>query len=103
MSVRLTWALTVLGLAVALSTGALLARPCAAQALPPAQVDYFLGESKVTTPTGKHLGTTVSLVKRDTQPAEGKVYEHVCVLDPKKAPKQFVVILEVKGAKFTLS
>jgi hypothetical protein len=67
------------------------------------QVEYFLGESKMMTPAGKHFRTTLSLVKRVVNQADGRIEEHVLSIDEKNATKAFVVVMEVKGSKFTLT
>jgi hypothetical protein len=63
---------------------------------------YYLGESKMTTPEGKLLRTSLSLVKRVVNPKASRIEEYVLSVD-EQASKAFVVTLEVKGAKFTVS
>jgi hypothetical protein len=85
-----------------------LAGPGPAVPTPPAQdksaqVEYFLGESKMLTAAGKPFRTTLSLVKRVVNPAENRIEEHVPSIDEKNPAKAFVVVMEVKGSKFTMS
>src|SRR5207244_3134732 len=51
--------------------------------------EYFLGESKMTTPGGQVVRTTLSLVKRVIKPAENKIEEHVMTIDEKTPAKSF--------------
>jgi hypothetical protein len=67
------------------------------------QVDYFLGESRMTTPTGKHIRTTLSLVKRIVSEADGRIEEHVLSIDEKNAARPFIVVMQVKDSKFTVT
>jgi hypothetical protein len=70
---------------------------------PTVTTQYFLGESKMLTPDGRVIRTTLSLVKRVLKPAENKVEEHVLSADEKTPAKAFVVVLDVAGNKFTLA
>lgn len=63
---------------------------------------YYLGESKMTTPDGRLLRTSVSLVKRVVKPKESKIEEHVLSVDERSA-KPFVVTQKVSGSKFTMT
>jgi hypothetical protein len=69
---------------------------------PAPETSYYLGESKMCTPDGKVIRTSLSLVKRVVSPAEGRIEEHVLSIGEKEA-RAFVVIMDVKGAKFTMS
>jgi hypothetical protein len=66
-----------------------------------AEVSYFFGESKMTTPDGKPFRTSLSLVKRVVDPARGRIEEHVLSINERDT-RAFVVILEVKGNRFTV-
>jgi hypothetical protein len=70
---------------------------------PTTQTDYFLGDSKMSTPSGQVLRTTLSLVKRVVNPAENRIEEHVMSIDEKSPASAFVVIFDVKGSKFTMT
>jgi hypothetical protein len=87
--------------AITLCLAATCAMSCA-QDTPAIETTYFLGESKMSLPDGKHLGTSLSLVKRIVNPAASKIEEHVVSISEKEA-KLFVVFMEVKGNKFTMT
>lgn len=69
---------------------------------PPEQVAYFLGEVKMSGPTGQPYGSSVSLVKRTVMPAENKIVEIVLSLDAKGMAQEYTTVLAVKDTKFTL-
>jgi len=75
-----------------------------AQNLPAAQeqVTYFLGEVKMSSPTGQPFGSSISLVKRTLKPAENKIVELVASIDPKEPTKEYTTIFDIKGSKFTV-
>ena len=66
------------------------------------ETSYYLGESKMTTPDGKLIRTSLSLVKRVVNKKESRIEEHVLSVSDKDS-KAFVVTLEVKGSRFTVS
>jgi hypothetical protein len=69
---------------------------------PVAEVRYYLGESRMMTPDGKLLRTSLSLVKRVLSQADSRIEEHVLSVGDKDA-KAFVVVMAVKGKKFTVT
>lgn len=69
---------------------------------PPQQVTYFLGEVKMSSPTGQPYGSTVSLIKRTLTPAENKVVELVLSIDQKYPPAEYTTVFVVKDSKFTV-
>lgn len=69
---------------------------------PAVETRYYLGESKMTTPDGKLVRTSVSLVKRVVSQKDGRIEEHVLSVGEKES-KAFVVVLEVTGSKFAVS
>lgn len=76
-----------------------------AQASPapaPEQVTYYLGEVKMSSPTGQPYGSTVSLIKRTLTPAENKIVELVLSIEAKGAPLEFTTVFIVKDSKFTV-
>jgi hypothetical protein len=75
-----------------------------AQTAPAAQeqVTYFLGEVKMSSPTGQPFGSSLSLAKRTLKPAENKIVELVASIDPKQATREYTTIFDVKGSKFTV-
>lgn len=77
---------------------------CRLRAAEPAETEtaYYLGESKMTTADGKPVRTSLSLVKRVVKRKDGRIEEHVLSLGEKES-KAFVVTLEVKDTKFTVS
>jgi hypothetical protein len=84
---------------------ALGAAAVSAQTVPPAppeQVTYFLGEVKMSSPTGQPYGSSVSLVKRTLTPAENKVVEVVMSIDTKGPPQEYTTVFGVKEGKFTM-
>src|SRR5438309_10164383 len=66
------------------------------------ETSYYLGESKMTTPDGKLIRTSVSLVKRLVNKKESRIEEYVLTVSEKDS-KAFVATLTVKGSKFTVS
>ncbi|HEX8265814.1 MAG TPA: hypothetical protein VF596_10435, partial [Pyrinomonadaceae bacterium] len=66
------------------------------------QVTYFLGEVKMSSPTGQPYGSSISLVKRTLIPAENKIVELVATVDAKEPTKEYTTIFNVKGSKFTV-
>ena len=67
-----------------------------------AETTYYLGESKMTTPDGKLIRTSLSLVKRVVNKKDSRIEEHVLSVGEKES-KAFVVAMAVKGPKFTVS
>jgi len=67
------------------------------------QNTYFLGESKMTSPTGQPYGTTLSLIKRTVKPEENKIIEQVISINQREAAKEFIAIFDVRGSKFTMA
>jgi hypothetical protein len=77
-------------------------RPASAAQPAETETSYYLGESKMTTPDGKLIRTSLSLVKRVLNKTAGRIEEHVLSINEKDS-KAFVVTLEVKDSKFTVS
>jgi hypothetical protein len=73
-----------------------------AEGKPVLETSYFLGESKMTTPDGKPVRTSLVLAKRVVNQAASRIEEHVLSVNEKDS-KAFVVVQEVKGKKFTLT
>jgi hypothetical protein len=69
---------------------------------PPEQVAYFLGEVKMSSPTGQPYGSSVSLIKRTMTPAENKIVELVLSIDAKNPPAEYTTVFGVKDGKFTI-
>jgi hypothetical protein len=69
---------------------------------PAVEASYFFGESKMTTPDGKPIRTSLSLVKRVVNQPDSRIEEHVLSINERDT-KAFVVLMEVKGNKFTLT
>ena len=69
---------------------------------PVEQTTYFLGEVKMTSPSGQPYGSSISLVKRLLKPAENKIVESVLSVDPKQPAREYTTIFDVKGSKFTV-
>ena len=74
----------------------------AADERPAAESRYFLGESKMMTPDGKLVRTSLSLVRRVVNQADSRIEEHVLSVGDKET-KAFVVVMAVKGRKFTVT
>src|SRR5437763_14984934 len=72
--------------------------PASAADKPAVEAGYFLGESKMTTPDGKHARTSLSLVKRVVNQTDSRIEEYVLTIGEKDS-KEFVAIQEVKGNK----
>lgn len=66
------------------------------------QTAYFLGEVKMSSPSGQSYGSSVSLVKRTLKPAKNKIAELVLSIDPKQPPQEYATVFDVKGSKFTV-
>jgi hypothetical protein len=66
------------------------------------EASYFLGESKMTTPDGKPIRTSLSLAKRLVNKADSRIEEHVLSINERDT-RAFVVVQEVKGNKFTMT
>ena len=66
------------------------------------ETSYYLGESKMTTPDGKLIRTSLSLVKRVVNKKESRIEEHVLSVGEKES-RAFVVTMDVKDSKFTVS
>src|SRR5215831_14416976 len=75
-----------------------------AQTAPAAQekVTYYLGEVKMSSPTGQPFGSSLSLAKRTLKPAENKIVELVASIDPKQPTREYTTIFDVNGSKFTV-
>jgi hypothetical protein len=69
----------------------------------PDTTTYYLLESVMSTPAGKALGTSVSLVKRVTQPAKGTIEETVLSLRGTDPAREFVTLIRPQGSKLTIS
>ena len=68
----------------------------------PEKVSYFLGEVKMSSPTGQAYGSSISLVKRTLKPSENKIVELVASIDPKDPTKEYTTVFDIKAAKFTV-
>lgn len=67
------------------------------------QVSYFLGESKMASPTGRPYGSSISLIERTVDSAAGKIIERVISVDAEKPATEYVTVLDVKGTTFTMA
>ena len=76
--------------------------PAYAYDSPDVTTTYYMGESKMTLADGTLIRTSISLVKRVVNKKDSRIEEHVLSVDERES-KAFVVTLEVKGAKFTVS
>ena len=65
-------------------------------------VAYFLGEVKMSSPTGQPFGSGISLVKRTVAPAENKITEVVLSIDSRRPTQEHTTVFDVKGSKFTV-
>ena len=66
------------------------------------KVMYFLGEVKLSSPTGQPFGYAVSLVKRTLAPTENKITELVLSVDSRRPTQEHTTVFDVKDSKFTL-
>lgn len=66
------------------------------------QTKYYLGEVKMSSPTGQPYGSSLSLVKRTVMPAENKIVEIVTSIDPNGAAQEFTTVIAVKNSNFTV-
>ncbi|MEO8136758.1 MAG: hypothetical protein ABI831_22635 [Betaproteobacteria bacterium] len=74
----------------------------AAQSAAPAQVAYYLGEVRMSSPAGQLLGASVSLVRRTLLPAENRVIEVVASIDPVKPVREYTTVFAVNGSRFAM-
>jgi hypothetical protein len=72
-----------------------------AQTTPDANTVYYLGEVKMSSPTGLPFGSSISLVKRTISPAENKIVEIVASIDAREI-KEYTTVFEIKGSDFTV-
>jgi hypothetical protein len=66
------------------------------------ETTYYLGESRMMSPDGKIIRTSLSLVKRVVSKKDSRIEEHVLSVGEKDS-KAFVATLAVKDAKFSVS
>lgn len=66
------------------------------------QTNFYLGEVRMSSPTGQPYGVSLSLVKRTMVPAENKIIEVVMSIDPKDPPREYTTVIAVKDSKFTV-
>lgn len=64
--------------------------------------NYYLGEVKMSSPTGQPYGSTLSLVKRTMLPAENKIVEVVTSIDLKGPTQEYTTVIAVTNSKFTV-
>lgn len=74
-----------------------------AQSAKPATIAYYLLDSTIRTANGRQVGSSVSLVKRITQPDKGTIEEHVLSLRGSEPGKELVTILKPDGSKVKIS
>lgn len=74
--------------------------PCFAQESE--KINYYLGESKMTSPEGIYYGSSISLVKRTVSPDNNQITEDVISID-KKDVREYVTVFNVKKNDFTVS
>ena len=79
----------------------LLVSLAAAQTTPEANTTYYLGEVKMSSPTGRPFGSSISLVKRSIFPAENKIVEIVASIETREV-KEYTTVFEIKGSDFTV-
>lgn len=66
------------------------------------RVAYYLGEVRMSTPAGRLVASTLSLVRRTATPDENKIVEVVASVDPSKPTKEFTTVFEVQGSRFVM-
>ncbi len=66
------------------------------------ETTYYLGESRMSTPDGKPVRTSLALVKRVVNKADSRIEEHVLLVGEKDS-KAFVTVQEVKDSRFTMT
>ncbi|MEP7083461.1 MAG: hypothetical protein ABI854_01895 [Betaproteobacteria bacterium] len=66
------------------------------------RVTYFLGEVRMSTPAGRLVATTLSLVRRALTPDENRMVEVVASIDSTKPTKEFTTVFEVQGSRFVM-
>ena len=67
------------------------------------RVTYFLGEVRMSTPAGRLVATTLSLVRRAVTPDENRIVEVVASLDATKPTKEFTTVFAVQGSRFVMT
>lgn len=67
-----------------------------------ASTTYYLGEVRMSLPSGQPAGTSVSLVKRTLLPADNRVVEVVATIDAAKPVREYTTVFDVTGARFRM-
>ena len=86
--------LLLLGIATSTSARPRLPRP--------ALTSYYLGEVKMTSPTGQPYGSSISLVKRTLRPDENQIVEIVLSIDAAKPPQEYTTLFTITGNRFVV-
>lgn len=92
----------------ALWCGLLAGSALAQNAPPPAlaaaagSTSYYLGEVRMSSPSGQPMGASVSLVQRTLLPAENRVIELVASIDPVRPVREYTTVFDVSGSRFTM-
>jgi hypothetical protein len=79
----------------------LLVSSAFAQTTPEVNTIYYLGEVKMSGPTGRPYGSSISLVKRSILPSDNKIVEIVASIDAREV-KEYTTVFEIKGSDFTV-
>lgn len=70
---------------------------------PKASTAYYLLDSVMSTSSGRAIGSSVSLVKRVTDPGKGTIQEFVVSLRGSEPAKEFITVIRPQGSKVAIS
>lgn len=68
-----------------------------------AETKYYLIEGALELPSGRRVGTSLSLAKRSVDRAAGQIEEVVLSMRGQEPARETITIIRVDGEKFTLS
>lgn len=74
-------------------------KPCAAAAV---EKTYFIGEAKLSTESGKPLGSQVLLLEKTQDPDNHLIVERAVVVKPDRTAEEYTMNMTVTGDSFTL-
>lgn len=64
---------------------------------------YFLGESVMSSESGKPMGSQVLLVEKTHDPEKGQIVERAVAVKPNGSAEQYTMTLKVTGDSFTIA
>lgn len=68
------------------------------------KTNYYIGESKMTSPEGTPYGSSISLIKRTISPDKNQITEDVISIDKRSNPREFITVFSIgKNNQFNIS